>query len=867
MGELDGSDLLFTLKGNDVDNLLILQAQSSCVPAPTQKPDYSLEVRTLWNLHVNLLAATLVNDPKVRNKGELIKEKWRSLTDVEAKSLIRQKGQIGEISNDPIALRAFCILYHQHFVDVDLPGSSESSIKADAYMESVLRKWKKQKHHEKIVLWTEARSQLKTLAVPIAPGQSSTVAILERNLSALETNEQQLDEAIEGDATMTAAQHLATLEVESEDYSNLLGTIEARMRAVSVTDKQRSWLAQLTRIRRQKTESHTKIGFVGSTGSGKSSIINALIGEAKLVPTSCWRACTAVAIEIAYNHSTRNPYRGEVRFITKQDWEAELEMLSSDLPENGGTISQDSDSRSTEASIALAKIAVVCPDINTSRISKSTVRKLMKHPNVVNRLGTTVAFTADTAEEFSGILEKYVDSNNLDEENDIQPEATKSGDASNSQEAALWPIVESFRLFTKAPILRDGVSLLDLPGVHDSNRARAQVARDKLKTCSHLFIVTPMTRAVDDKSANDLLSDSFKRQMKLDGTYDTATIIASQSDSIDFSAENARSLGISTQIASLEHEKAELAVQIARMDKQVREVYASHAKEEGRSNELSDAGRVYHELWKQVRNSTRTVPEPPQIGQKRKYDGAGDDSMSRKKRDAGKNPLDSDYEESEDEAEPPSRMLNAEALREKMDDLKAERKNRLSTMESLHSEGEALEAELKLLRAAQEKYNGEDWRMCVAARNDRTRRTMKKKFAESFKEYDQELAAQSTDIDPDACIRDYDKVAEQLPVFCVSSKGYKRLKHSPASSGCQDGFSNIEQTEIPALFSHVVQLSESSRRRLLIRFITRAGLLTTTMKMWAIGTGLGSNLSKNQIAERRVTLKESLKVLRKVCLF
>lgn len=60
---------------------------------------------------------------------------------------------------------------------------------------------------------------------------------------------------------------------------------------------------------------------------------------------------------------------------------------------------------------------------------------------------------------------------------------------------------------------------MDLPGVHDSNAARAAVAENYMKECTGLWIVAPITRAVDDKAAKTLLGESFKRQLKMDGGF------------------------------------------------------------------------------------------------------------------------------------------------------------------------------------------------------------------------------------------------------------------------------------------------------------------------------------------------------------
>lgn len=53
-----------------------------------------------------------------------------------------------------------------------------------------------------------------------------------------------------------------------------------------------------------------------------------------------------------------------------------------------------------------------------------------------------------------------------------------------------------------------------------------------MKQCTGLWIVTPITRAVDDKAAKNLLGETFRRQLKFDGTYSAVTFICSKSDDI-----------------------------------------------------------------------------------------------------------------------------------------------------------------------------------------------------------------------------------------------------------------------------------------------------------------------------------------------
>jgi hypothetical protein len=73
-----------------------------------------------------------------------------------------------------------------------------------------------------------------------------------------------------------------------------------------------------------------------------------------------------------------------------------------------------------------------------------------------------------------------------------------------------WPLIKVVRIYTKAAALATGACLVDLPGVQDSNAARAAVAENYMKSCTGLWIVAPITRAVDDKTAKTLLGNSFR---------------------------------------------------------------------------------------------------------------------------------------------------------------------------------------------------------------------------------------------------------------------------------------------------------------------------------------------------------------------
>nr|XP_029138305.1 nuclear GTPase SLIP-GC-like [Labrus bergylta] len=75
-----------------------------------------------------------------------------------------------------------------------------------------------------------------------------------------------------------------------------------------------------------ETEKRELVGVFGRTGAGKSSLINAVIGEKDLLPSGSVSACTTVIIKVEANKQNQK-YEAEIEFITKEELEKELWFL------------------------------------------------------------------------------------------------------------------------------------------------------------------------------------------------------------------------------------------------------------------------------------------------------------------------------------------------------------------------------------------------------------------------------------------------------------------------------------------------------------------------------------------------------------
>lgn len=191
------------------------------------------------------------------------------------------------------------------------------------------------------------------------------------------------------------------------------------------------WLQQIESLKQQNVNEPTVIGVVGNTGAGKSSVINAMLDEERLVPSNCVRACTAVPTEMSWNSSENEnaKYRAEIEFIKPEDWERELRILFEELLEASGRVSRDASNEESEAGIAYAKIKAVYPNMTHNDISESSVTDLMQEPSVRRILGTTRKVEEARSDVFYRILQTYVDSK----------EKTTDDKKKQKKEMEFWP--------------------------------------------------------------------------------------------------------------------------------------------------------------------------------------------------------------------------------------------------------------------------------------------------------------------------------------------------------------------------------------------------------------------------------------------
>ena len=221
------------------------------------------------------------------------------------------------------------------------------------------------------------------------------------------------------------------------------------------------WIEQIDNLIKQAVKTKTIIGVVGNTGAGKSSVINAMLDEERLVPTNCMRACTAVVTELSYNHQEGKPYRAQIEFISTADWERELRTLFQDLLDADGKVSRECTNEDSDAGIAYAKIKAVYPRKTKDDIAKSSIQAMLRE--VAHVLGQSRDIEETDSLIFYKKLQNFVDSREKSTGN-------KDKDKKNERrEMEFWPLIRVVRIYVKSRALATGAVIVDLPGEQPSS--------------------------------------------------------------------------------------------------------------------------------------------------------------------------------------------------------------------------------------------------------------------------------------------------------------------------------------------------------------------------------------------------------------
>ncbi len=153
---------------------------------------------------------------------------------------------------------------------------------------------------------------------------------------------------------------------------------------------------------------------------------------------------------------------------------------------------------------------------------ETTESLLVKHPDVHKLLGQTIPVVGSDVEEFSERIKPYMAS-------------VPAAHGTTGVEFEAWPLINEVKVFVRSSVLKNGIVLVDLPGLADNVESRASVAQNYFSKLSVTAIVAPIIRARNEQTAVNLMTENQQFCMQMDGKFHKKSfcVILSKMDDID----------------------------------------------------------------------------------------------------------------------------------------------------------------------------------------------------------------------------------------------------------------------------------------------------------------------------------------------
>ncbi|MBF2055117.1 MAG: dynamin family protein [Candidatus Sericytochromatia bacterium] len=301
---------------------------------------------------------------------------------------------------------------------------------------------------------------------------------------------------------------LSYTEQSIEKISALLQAFRQRQDGDALQPLLQRWEAQIAAMRDYaQANAHVAIAFVGGTGAGKSTLINALL-DADLLPTHSFRTCTSAAIEIC--HAARKTWRARLTFLPLSAWEQEKQLFLDEVAASR----ESGHSRFDYQDFLYKAWALYRPRSGQPPLPfpLDDLLVLLQQQALPDSVQNLLA---------QGELELKARS----------PEALK---AELSQyltaESPVWPMLQSVHIEGPLPVLEDGLHLIDLPGLNDPNPVREQITRRYLQQAELIWLIFGAGRGLTREVMELMQSQPFMRQIILDGKASALSFVGTRAD-------------------------------------------------------------------------------------------------------------------------------------------------------------------------------------------------------------------------------------------------------------------------------------------------------------------------------------------------
>lgn len=355
------------------------------------------------------------------------------------------------------------------------------------------------------------------------------------------------------------------------------------------------------------------------------------------------------------------------------------------------------------------------------------------------------------------------------------------------------PLIRKVVLHGPWNVLATGACLVDLPGVRDSNAARARVAQTYLQNCDAIWVVAPIKRAVDDGTAKELLGEQFKRRLLMDGQYGNVSFICTQTDDCETTEIMRDHEDVARLVPGRWEQMTSARDIIAGLEKELSEYFH---QEDNLKVELEEADQSVKDLREEIKDARADSETTITIDAEN--DEAGDNNVVQV--------LEKELKE--------KKQLTS-AILSKLDDFRKANKEKVEAMET---KSLAVQKRLKAMSAL--------------VRNEYSTKCLQEDFRAGLEEMTKpadEMQDGTTENPPPPLPDDF-----ELQVHCVASNDYLKIqKIKPTSDGPPNTFATVQDTHIPSLRLAVHNTTARFRTTFTTTFVNTASDFLDRVKLCA----------------------------------
>jgi hypothetical protein len=241
-----------------------------------------------------------------------------------------------------------------------------------------------------------------------------------------------------------------------------------------------------------------------------------------------------------------------------------------------------------------------------------------------------------------------------------------------------------------------------------------------------IWIVSSIHRAVDDKTAKTLLGNSFRLQLKMDGTYTNVTFICSKSDDISV-REAAETLDQEGRLVVLEDREAAVRKEFGVEEKSQPAAVEKKEELEDRLERTNNHIKSWGKLARKIAMG-KNVTILAKLRKKRKRRARNARGRWVKKREEVSSDTNSD--DTSDEDEP----ITGENINDTVSRLRSERESLIAELDEAEREVLGLQTSIARLSSDKENLSVQKVATCINLRNYYSKDAIRQDFVAGIKE-------------------------------------------------------------------------------------------------------------------------------------